>query len=404
MSKVIILMGRGIEGTGNTRFTIELMDNIEAAGNDVKIIANNEKKWGRRESQENRIIEYNFKKREIQEIEADVDYVIITSVPAKNYSDEGKGEFLDFIKNHRNNGAKIVYIQVDHKIHSIARNMYRAEEYMYEFFNNIDLVVTHDLRNDFNQKFVVRHKIEINVIERLCIGADMEEFKHVRKHASEKIDKSIYFIGRSAGWKGWMVLRDLHFKHLKDQGYSTVIEGIELSIGVLAELYTQTKPERIPREDIVLKFNQNDQLDVLKSGEKSSAYIYGPYVRNEALERLSQSKFGFFGTFMGEQFGGPLENTMLEIVNAGTMIIIRKELYDCASFNGKYMNEFTPMEMGIIVYDEADPEKLIKELDYYNSNDEAYAEAAERSLKFFKENFDTKILISNIWSGIKENA
>lgn len=406
MSKVVILMGRGIEGTGNTRFSIELMDNIEASGNDVKIIANSEKKWGRRESQENRIIEHNFKKDGPIEIEEDCDYLIITSVPAKSksYSEEGKENFLNFIQQHHESGTKIVYIQVDRKIHSISRNMYRAEEYMHRFFDPIDLIITHNLTDDFNKKFLNKFKIEKNVIERLCIGSDMEEFKDIRKNANEKIDKSIYFIGRSAGWKGWMTLRDLQFSLLKEHGYSSVIEGIELSIGVLGELYSETKPNRIPREDVVLKFNENDQLDVLASGEKSSAYIYGPYVRNEALERVSKSKFGYFGTFIGKEFGGPLEYTMLEIVNAGTMLVIRKELYDSASFNGKQMNDFTPMEMGIIVYDQSKPEKFIEDLNYFDQNDEAYDEAMARSLKFFKENFDTKILISNIYDSIKENV
>lgn len=400
---VIILMGRGIEGTGNTRFTIELNERIRKAGNTSKIIANNEKKWGRNQSQTNDIEEYNFKKGEYKTPDEKVDFCIITSVPAKNYSDEGKQQFLDLMKAFNKKGTKVIYIQVDHKIHSISRNMYRDENLMEEFFGSIDLIITHDLRNDFNQKFAKRFKIENDVIENLCIGADMDEFEHLRKPASEKLDKTIYFIGRSAGWKGWMVLRDLQHRLLKQKGYASVIEGIELSIGVLGELYSQTKPERIAREDVVLKLRKEDadtQIEELKNNKGQSAFIYPPYVRNEAVERISQCKFGFFGTYMGAQFGGPLENTMLEHVNAGTMLIIRKELYDCASFNGVEMNEFTPDEMGVIVYDPDNEEKFLEELTFYDTNDNAYDKAVERSIQFFKKHFDNEVLITNIWENI----
>lgn len=399
---VIVLMGRGIEGTGNTRFTIELNNRIRKAGNSSQIIANNEKKWGRNQSQVNDIIERNFKKGEFT-APKDVDICIITSVPAKNYSDEGKRQFLDIMKALHENGTKVIYIQVDHKIHSISRNMYRDETLMEEFFSYIDLIVTHDLRNDFNQKFVKRFHIENDVIERLCIGADMDEFKLLRKPASEKLDKTIYFIGRSAGWKGWMVLRDLQYRLLKQKGYASVIEGIELSIGVLGELYSQTKPERIAREDVILKLGKeysNTQLDELENNKGQSAFIYPPYVRNDAIDRISKCKFGFFGTYMGTQFGGPLENTMLEYVNAGTMLIIRKELYDCASFNGVQMNEFTATEMGLIIYDAENEEQFLKELEFYDTNDSAYDDAVERSIKFFKKHFDNDVLITNIWESI----
>lgn len=401
--KIVLLMGRGIEGTGNTRFTIELQDQLIREGHDAKTIANNEKKWGRTQSQVNNIIEHNFKKDGPLEVEDDVNHVIITSVPAKSkaYTQQGKDNFIKTLKEYKEKGAKIVYIQVDHKIHSISRNFYREEEYMLPFFNLLDLIITHDLNNDFNQKFIKRFLPEdynVPVVARVAIGADMTEFEYLRKPASEKIDKSIMFIGRSAGWKGFQTLRDVQYNHLRFHGYKTIIEGIELSIGVLGDLYTQTKPERIQRPDTIHKFNENDQLEVLKDNsiENPSAYIYGPYNRNEAIERMSNVKFGYFGTFIGAQYGGVLENTLLEIVNAGTIPIIRKELYDSATFNEHRLNDFSPREIGLLVYDSEDPLQLVEDMDFYDDNDEEYDKLFNNAIKFFTKYLDKKVLISQI--------
>lgn len=398
----LLLMGRGIEGTGNTRFTIELQSQLQKDGHEAKTVANNEKKWGRTQSQVNDIVEHNFKKDGPLRAEDGIDVVIITSVPAKSkaYTQQGKDNFIETLKEYKEKGAKLVYIQVDHKIHSISRNFYREEEYMLPFFNLLDLIITHDLNNDFNQKFIKRFLPEdynVPVVARVAIGADMTEFEHLRKPASEKIDKSIMFIGRSAGWKGFQTLRDVQYRHLRFHGYKTIIEGIELSIGVLGDLYTQTKPLRVPRPDTIHKFNQDDQLEVLSSSvENSPAYIYGPYNRNEAIERLSYVKFGYFGTFIGAQYGGVLENTLLEIVNAGTIPIIRKELYDSATFNEHRLDDFDPKEIGIVVYDSENPEKLIEDLNFYDENDEEYDKLFNNAIAFFTKYLDKSVLIGQI--------
>ena len=63
-------------------------------------------------------------------------------------------------------------------------------------------------------------------------------------------------MGRSANWKGPWLVRDLHEKHFKNHGYITILEGIEGSIGTVAELYKETKPERIPRDDVIIRLKQ----------------------------------------------------------------------------------------------------------------------------------------------------
>lgn len=48
MSKnILFVMMRGIEGSGNTRFTLELEEECKKYGHNTLIIANSEKRWPR---------------------------------------------------------------------------------------------------------------------------------------------------------------------------------------------------------------------------------------------------------------------------------------------------------------------------------------------------------------------
>ena len=79
---VILLMGRGTEGTGNTRITIELERYIRSIGHNVKTITSVDKAWGRHLSQVNDFIPFKFSTGVYNDGEQ-YDLCIITSVPPK---------------------------------------------------------------------------------------------------------------------------------------------------------------------------------------------------------------------------------------------------------------------------------------------------------------------------------
>lgn len=103
----------------------------------------------KRKTQKNDIVKFNVTKVDnIENVYKDIfkpDIIVVMSVQAvsKDFSDDGKEKFNQFLKEQKSNGIKTVYFQVDHKLPSINRNFYSDERYTEDFFNNLDLVITH---------------------------------------------------------------------------------------------------------------------------------------------------------------------------------------------------------------------------------------------------------------------
>lgn len=383
--KFLILMGRGAEGCGQTRTAIEIHEFLESKGHDVTTISNSEKKWGRSKSQEHSMLDHNFAKRSYDSSEK-YDHIIIASVPAKNYSKESKENFTKTIEQF--NDSKVTYINVDHKIHSLVRNYYVEDDYMNRFFDSIDIIITHDLNNDFCQKMLPKldENITYDLHEMMFISCDFSSLEEYMIPVEDKIDKLNYFIGRAAFWKGPVVLRDFHYNYLKDQNYTTILEGVERSIGFVSSLYTQTKPTRVSRDDVEVMYTEEPGDHLYDKGK--SAMFFGPYIRKQALKRVSKAKFGMFFTYIGENYGGPVENTLMEVVGVGTVPVIRKKLYDTGKFIGARFTDFKPEEIGFIIYDEENPQPCVELMNKLNNDNDLYEEYRDRSLIFLKTYFE----------------
>lgn len=404
MKNVLLIMGRGIEGTGNTRITIEFEEFLKTKGLNVTTLANCEKKWERRLSQTNDIIERNFIKSDLSEFIKPNQLVVITSVPSKKDSDVSKEKFTQFISELKKCNCKIIYLNVDHKIHSTNRNYYADEKYMIRFFEMCDEIYLHSINNDFYTKFVTKHNLQDICIykEFPMVSVDMNELKYLNKSFDEKYDKTCHFIGRNAGWKGWINFRNMHYNYLMKNNYSSCAEGIELSIGRLNEIFKDVSKSRELRDDVYkyVKFPASDESNYIHYGKPIS--IHGPYNRLEALDRVSKAKFGMFFTFLGENFNGPIEITFLEIVAVGTIPVIRKELWNTAKFINeecKFVNynTFNPEDIGIIVYDEEDPEKCITLMNKINDNEELYNEYVTKAQKFVSTYYDRSIILNKMY-------
>lgn len=387
-----MIMGRGIEGAGNTRLAIEIEEYLKSQGTEVTIIANSEKTWPRGKVHENDIALHDFSKG-VYENDEQFDNVIVMSVPAKKFTEEGKENFTTTLERYKD--LPMSYIQVDHKLASINRNYYGVEPWTTRFFTCVDRVLTNCIDNDFLRKFVAR-KVDLEAVGGLetigmvMISADFASLPKAKDE--EKLPKTIHFIGRSPAWRGWIDLAKFHQSHLQEAGYATQIEGIEMSIGTVAVVFKSTKPERIPYDYFWLGYKEdpNENLE----HRNIPAQIYGPYVRNEAIERISKSKFAAFTTFVGEQFGGMIEAAFLEMAATGTPVIIKKELYEHGRLNnGEWLRDFTPEEMGVIIFDVEAPQATLKKLNELEADPAQYRKLRENVYKFWKARFDRSVML-----------
>ena len=405
---VLLVLGRGVEGCGVTRFTIELYNYLKT-NNDVDILASIDKKWGRDKAQEIIYIPHKFI-NSVWTSEKKYDVCIITSVPAKDKNDEAFTKVsTNFIETLKSLNCRLVYTQCDNKISSINRNFYHDQRYMNEFFSIIDRIMVHNLNADFVKKFIDKHSLrghKFTVGQQVLISTDFDELNsEITK--SDKLDKTCWFVGRSAQWKGWREFRDFHTNYLKDDGYVSVIEGIELSINAKQDLsdpdILKNENRYVWRTDGLYETGQigydvNYVSNNIDEFRNKPILIYGPYNRIEALNRVNKAKFGMFFTFTGPEFGGQIEITFLEIVGAGTVPVIRKELWDHAFFNDTWLKDLgTSEDLGIVVYDSEHPSQCLELMDKLNSDDVLYNEYLNKCLAFCKSQFDRTYIIKRLF-------
>lgn len=405
---VLLVIGRGIEACGVTRFTIELEEWLKSAGHNVKVLAGNDKKWGREKAQPNDFEKHAFKSG-VWSDGVDYDMCIITSVPPKKIDkDEAISKVIydNFIETLKRLNTRLVYLQCDNKIHSINRNFYADEAYMHTFFSLLDRIIVHNLNADFVKRFIDKHHLRDNKFtlgQQVLISTDFDEIASQITKA-DKVDKTCWFIGRSAQWKGWREFRDFHTTTLRANGYTSVIEGIELSINAKQDMSNIDENNVYTwRDDNIYYGVGNDitpdtVINNINDFRDKPSLIFGPYIRLDALNRMHRSKFGMFFTFTGPEFGGQIEITFLEIVGAGTVPVIRKELWDNAFFNDVYLKDLgTPEDLGIVVYDSNKKEECLELLNKLNSDGNLYDSYLEKALAFCKSQFDRKYIINRLF-------
>lgn len=413
-NKYLIVLGRGREGAGCTRLAIEHCNYLNSHGSYAKILAGADKKWGRENAHVGEFTNYSFA-TQLDDAVAMLDgftHILLMSVPAKNYDKACQDNFVKFLEAAHDAGKKIVYLQFDHKIHSINRNMYALPEY-YTIFKLFDLILTYSPNGDF-VRFCDKHDIKINKLLTSqddginCLnGTDFNALKPFWKPFSQKESKTIKFIGRSAAWKGPYLFRDMHEKQFKSHGYISTCEGIELSLGSLQFLFKELKPNRLLRDDTVLVHKKNEVQAVangtFKFERNHCIYMMPPYVRNEALERLSKCQFGIELLCLADNMlGDIIEMAMLEIVGVGCIPVFRKKWCQAFKVDGKPLADYAFNETGTIVLDEDHPEDAVKIMDALSSNEAAYEKARSIAYDFYSKHFDSVVVYDALYKMIDD--
>ena len=416
MKKYLVVLGRGLEGCGCTKIAIEFTNYVNSLGNGyaAELVANNDKKWGRENAHKHSAKQFSFSSQanDVKKLIDQNDVLVLMSVPAKKYEHASKDGLIEILEYAKNTGKKLVYMQFDHKIQSISRNFYADEQYR-RFFSFFDLVLNHSYTNDFILKFIDKNGIKLKKL--VCrgdginnlFGIDFEALKPFWKTFEEKNEKTIKFIGRSAGWKGPWKFRDIHNSCFRKHGYISTIEGIELSIGVLPELYKETKPNRIPRDDVKLALSKNDvanfNLGKYMLEKDMPAYIFPPYNHDEAMERLSKCQFAIELIMMDDNLSKDIiENAMMEMVAVGCIPIFRKRWAEVFTLDGKPLADFQFDECGTIFLDEEHPEDSISLMDRLSSDKDFYERHRDAAYQFYKRFFDNSVIYKKVLELIED--
>lgn len=323
--KVAVILGRGVEGCGVTRCSIE----FQKATPNTKIFATIDKKWARRdtmvfEKDEFKCGDIDETNRVIKEINENFDTCLIYSVPSKTHPDDCQENFVKLVK-----GIDIPkgIVQLDHKMQSLSRNANFAE-----ICSNVDVLMTHSLKSDFT-RWADREGVN-TPFKKMALGFNYDEHRaKYWKPIEDQDHKTVRWIGRLSGWKGPNLMMDFHADQLMDKGYITVLEGLEASIGWKGILYDKQDAPIYKEHEINNFFRPRKELGEVKFtpdlyGKEvhgSGAYLYPPYNNEEAMERMSLSAYGSdLYHLKPHMYGNNIENCHAECIASGTIPIFHK--------------------------------------------------------------------------------
>jgi len=395
MSEIVILLGRGTEGCGVTQCAIQMQKVTGAT-----ILSANDKKWGRAKGLDLTQVEMNIEKEheEMAKFINGYDLCVIYSVPSKSHPQGCQDNFLTLLKNIK---IRKAFINVDHKAASIARNAN-----LKEVAENVDVIMTHSLENDFS-KFMKKNKIQ-TPLTKMSLGFDYDGHRNKYwKPIEAQDDNMVRWIGRTAMWKGPALMIDYHQDALMENGYITVLEGLEASIQYPLVLYRDNKNENPTDRRKVVNFFRPEK----KHGETqkflpefygkesvgNGAYLYPQYVNTDCMERLSLSAFGSdLYHLKAETYGDTIENCHAEIIASGSVPIFHKHFCD----NVIHKVQGKPVSLckntGTIGLDYSNFNECLEIMNQLKSDPAMRDDWREMAFEFWKEHSDSQPVVKDI--------
>lgn len=402
---ITILLGRGIEGCGVTKFTIEQINWLNRNGYGVAAYAIADKSWTRKAAHDvagiRSVAFSNWLSSGIQEIIEtcnDSKYVIVNSLPSVSHSEKCVENFKRLLKCI---SVPIILIQHDHSSLSINRNAG-----LYESINLSSLIFTHSPTNDFANTVAqvtstggLSNFMDEDVKKILNFQPGMN-FDQVRsrfwKDISEQDPKHNKWIGRTTSWKGYKEMFSFHENYLRPNGYLTTLEGIERSPAFLVFR------ELGEWDGDVNKFNSIESWD-LSDGYGKCLKVFGPYNNHDMLERMSRVAFGYQLSILKERFiHRSIEYTHCEVVCTGTVPVFRKK-YGETCIHRKYGDPLIQCKDNGTVWLGDEMGDAFSLIDKLSKDSKMRDEYREKAFEFYRLHQDAEFTFKELHNEIEKN-
>lgn len=391
--KTAIVLGRGVEGCGVTQCAIQ-MQNVTGAD----IYATSDKKWPRAKGIE---FPHTYFSAEadwprVSKQLNEYDLVVFYSVPSKTHPEGCQSGFLNLV---RDVDTRKVLINVDHKAQSISRNAN-----LKAITEEMDVLMTHSLQNAF-AKFLAKENIR-TPLKKMGLGFDYDGHRaKYWKPIEEQNPAKTLWIGRSTGWKGPQLMIDFHEKELLGDGWVTVLEGLEASIGYKGIMYKDK--EHTQRWNVVSYFRPEKEHDDPKWPKDGSqhgkeepgmgAYLYPPYQNAEAMERMSLSAFGSdLYHLPAEMYGNNIENCHAEIIACGSIPIFHKHFCDNVVHKVQGKPITSCINTGTLALDESNYAEVSATMLKLRQDPGMRDEWREMAFEFWKQHSDGDAVVNEI--------
>jgi hypothetical protein len=399
--KIAIIMGRGIEGCGVTKFTVEQTKWLSKNSHQHVVYSSKDKSWTRKNAHDvSNVIQLKFAKaEEVSKMIAgcnEADVVIINSLPSLSHPEAAIEQF----KRALNEITKpVVLIQHDHSSLSIKRNA--AIE---EAVKRANILFGHSDTNDF-AKYVSEvtgggglagffGDDESKTILNFQPGMDFDSVRAKYWKDIEHTDPIMNkWIGRTTSWKGYVQMFKFHNEFLRPGGYITTFEGIEKSPAYLGFRELSEFHGMIDKDISGVSLKNNEP-----------AYVFGPFINDEMLERMSRVGFGYQLSVLDTRFiQRSIEYTHCEVACTGVVPVFRKSYGERCThrkFGDKLIN---CKDTGTIWLDDNDMQPSFDLLNKLASDKVMRNEYREMAFEFYKQHQDSQYTFAEMMKQIEDN-
>jgi len=192
-----------------------------------------------------------------------------------------------------------------------------------------------------------------------------------------------------------------------DNGFITVLEGLEASIQYPLVLYRDNKNDNpVDRRKVINYFRPEKQhgetakfKPELYGQEKigKGSYLYPQYINAEAMDRLSRSAFGSdLYHLKAETYGNNIENCHAEIIASGSVPIFHKHFCDHVihKVQGKPITQCK--DTGTIGLDYSNFDECLSVMNQLKNDPTMRDDWREMAFEFWKQHSDGDDVVNEI--------
>lgn len=416
--KIIQLLGR-IEGSGVTRYIIELNNALKKIGHEVDIIYfdNNLKAENNMQNISNlKTMKYSD---ELLSLLNSSDIVLINSLISKKATTEHKNNFYKLVK--QINGPIKALFCIDHNLAGI--RSYYGDEYIKDpnlILKHIDKFVTFSPEAPVISKIKEYYPDIINkyVHLHLCYEFSDKDFIDFNKKY-----KRITYLGRIAGFKDPIRLLRCQ-NELTAAGYQLEMRGILPTIGAAGvpdllyqlddngkKLGPSKRTINLINEKEIYKLYPNEDASLIHFNDRDidKIYIFGRYKREDGMNAVKYSMFGcdFYWHKNPLAFGDTYEFCIAEIMDSGTIPLLDYSTgVNCKCHSNGYRTNksFLDNDAGVYLkYDCSNVNEVIEQMNYLSNNKNAYDAFRQNCFNIFKEHYNPISIANRLVSDLTSN-
>lgn len=374
--KVAILLMKGFDGCGVSRFAIEHQKELRKQGHICDVYSFN-KKYSRTKAHDDKDVIWYDTVLELPLKE--YDYILLNSYPKQIEEVRDQFEYLKQLK--------VPKIALMHEL--VRQNVSRIKG-VWEWMEMADIVTSFSEEMDFTQDMLAKMPDKKYFSFKMGTSDDELDEMYEKTKNKEKDFRLVYF-GRASGMKD---PERLYLIKEHDKDIETVEIGIERSIGAVVPFFKN------PLSQVMTGFINTREDIKTDEHDKNYVQVYGPANRKVGLDFVGESAYGasFYKTKKINNLGNRMEYTQIE------MSCVTLPLFDI-----EWGKNVVDVETGKTFYEIGDNaiysdreniQGTIDEMKYLYENPEEYNRRRENIFKLVKRNFGSKVAVNSFYENV----